>query len=205
MSTLLLVTAAALGLLAFFEPCTIATHTLFAARASQEAARPRRAALAQLVLSRSLLLAALFAIAAGIGLDGLSAPRAMLMLGLIGLIYLVSRRIYLPVPHLEFFRLIPGGRHFSQALKLGLTLPACTLPLVAVVGVIAALGQRIDIAILAGLAFAGMFSLPTVWDGLHGLSAAHRAFLSKAAAASPYLTAALLWSGAFFIWRTSGF
>jgi cytochrome c-type biogenesis protein len=205
MSTLLLMTAAALGLLAFFEPCTIATHTLFAARASHDAARQLRAALAQLVLSRSFLLAALFAIAAGIGLDGLSAPRAMLMLGIIGLIYLVSRRIYLPVPHLEFFRLIPGGRRFPQALKLGLTLPACTLPLVAVVGAIAALGQRIDIAILAGLAFAGMFSLPTVWDSLHGLNAAHRAFLSKAGAASPYFTAALLWSGAFLIWRTAGF
>jgi len=36
------------------------------------------------------------------------------------------------------------------------------------------------------------------------LSAAHRAFLSKAGAASPYFTAALLWSGAFLIWRTGG-
>jgi cytochrome c-type biogenesis protein len=204
MSLLLLVTAAALGLLAFFEPCTIATHTLFAARANHEASRQRHAALAQLVLSRCLLLAALFGIAAGIGLDGFSAPRAMLMLGLIGLVYLVSRRIYLPVPHLEFFRLIPGGRRLPQALKLGLTLPACTLPLVAVVAVIAALGQRIGLAALAGLAFAGMFSLPTVWDSLHGLSAAHRAFLGRAAGASPYLTAMLLWSGAFLIWRTAG-
>ena len=200
--SLLLAVAAGLGLLAFFEPCTIATHTLFAARTSHGVARQRRVTLAQLVLSRSVLLAGLFGIAAAIGLDGLPAPGATLMLGVIGMVYLVSRRIYLPIPHLEFFRLIPGGRRLPQAFKLGLTLPACTLPLVAVVGVIAALGQRIDIALLAGLAFAGMFSLPTVWDGLHGLSAAHRAFLAKAASASPYVTALLLWGGAILIWQT---
>ncbi len=72
----------------------------------------------------------------------------------------------------------------------------------AVVGAIAALGQRIDLAVWAGLAFAGMFSLPTVWDSLHGLNAAHRAFLGKAAGASPYVTALLLWGGAFLIWQT---
>jgi len=124
------------------------------------------------------------------------------MLGIIGAVYLVPRRVYLPVPHLEFFRLIPGGRRLPQALRLGLTLPACTLPLVAVVGVIAALSQRIDLALGAGLAFAGMFSLPTVWDSLHGLNAAHLAFLGKAAGASPYVTALLLWGGAFLIWQT---
>lgn len=202
MSTLLLVTAAGLGLLAFFEPCTIATHTLFAARNSHDTAHRRRMALAQLILSRSALLAIIFGTAAAIGLDGLPAPRAVLMLGIIGAVYLVTRRVYLPVPHLEFFRLIPAGHRLPHALRLGLTLPACTLPLVAVVGVIAALGQRIDLAVWAGLAFAGLFSLPTVWDSLHGLNAAHRAFLSKAAAASPYVTAALLWSGAFLLWQT---
>lgn len=202
MSALLLVAAAGLGLLAFFEPCTIATHTLFAARANQDAARRRRTALVQLLLSRAVLLAAIFGIAAAIGLDGLSASRASLVLGVIGAVYLLSRRVYLPVPHLECFRLLPGGQRLPQALKLGLTLPACTLPLVAVVGVIAALAQRIDSAILAGLVFAGLFSLPTVWDSLHGLGAAHRAFLSKAAAVTPYVTAALLWGGALLLWRT---
>jgi len=202
MSALLIVTAAGLGLLAFFEPCTIATHTLFAARSSHDAAPRRRVALAQLVLSRSALLAGLFGTAAVIGLDRLSAPQAALMLGIIGMVYLVTRRVYLPIPHLEFFRLIPGGHQLPQALKLGLTLPACTLPLVAVIGAIAALGQRIDLALWAGLAFAGMFSLPTVWDSLRGLNPAHLAFLGKAAGASPYVTALLLWGGAFLIWQT---
>jgi cytochrome c-type biogenesis protein len=202
MNAMLLVTAALLGLLAFFEPCTIATHTLFAARASHDAARRRLAALAQLMLSRSALLAAIFGIVAAIGLDGISALKATLMLGVMGAVYLLSRRIYLPVPHVEFFRLMPGGPRLPQALKLGLTLPACTLPLVAVVGVLSALTRRPDIAALAGLVFAVTFSLPTVWDSLHGLSAARRSFLGWAAGTTPYLTTLLLWSGAVVIWKT---
>jgi hypothetical protein len=57
-------------------------------------------------------------------------------------------------------------------------------------------------AMLAGFIFAGMFSLPTLWDSTHKLDAAHRAFLCKAANLSPYLTTLLLWSGALIIFIT---
>lgn len=202
MNALLLATAAALGLLAFFEPCTIATHTLFAVRAHHDAARRRWIALAQLVLSRTVLLAALLGIAAWLGLDSIAANTAAAMLSVIGAIYLVSRKVYLPIPHLEFFRVLPFHRRLPQAMKLGLTLPACTLPLVAVVGILSALTRHPEIAMLAGLAFAAMFSLPTLWDSMNGLSAPHRTFLCKAASASPYVTALLLWGGAFLVWQT---
>jgi cytochrome c-type biogenesis protein len=201
-NALLLIAAAGLGLLSFFEPCTIATHTLFALRASRDTARNRRRTLAQLVAARTALLAAIFGMAAWVGLKELSASAAMAMLGVIGVFYLVSRKIYLPVPHLEFFRVLPGHAHLAPGLKLGLTLPACTLPLVAVVGVISALTRRPDMAIFAGFLFAGMFSLPTLWDSARGFDAPHRAFLGKAATASPYITALLLWSGALLIWQT---
>lgn len=158
--------------------------------------------MAQLVLSRTVLLAAVFGIAAGLGLESLPVNMATAMLSVIGAIYLISRKVYLPVPHIEFFRLLPQHGHLPQALKLGLTLPACTLPLVAVVSALSALTRRPDIATLAGLAFAAMFSLPTVRDSMRGLNAAHRTFLGKAANASPYVTALLLWCGAFLIWQT---
>jgi len=201
MNTILIIMAAGLGFLSFFEPCTIATHTLFAARASRDTAWRRRRALAQLVLSRMVLLVAIIGTAALIGLEQFPVSIAIAVLGAIGAIYLISRRIYLPVPHIEFFRLLPRHDRLAQGLKLGLTLPACTLPLVAMVGVIAALTRRPDMAVLAGLAFAGMFSLPTLWDSAHGFDAAHRAFLGKAAAVSPYITTLLLWGGAFLIWQ----
>lgn len=202
MNALLLATAAALGLLAFFEPCTIATHTLFAVRTHHDAARRRWITLAQLMLSRTVLLAAVFGLAAWIGLESIPVHTATAMLSVIGAIYLVSRKVYLPVPHLEFFRALPLHGALPQALKLGWTLPACTLPLVAVVGVLSALTRQPGIAMLAGLAFAAMFSLPTAWDSVNGLSAAHRTFLGQAAHASPYVTALLLWGGAFLLWQT---
>lgn len=202
MNVVLLMTAAMLGFLAFFEPCTIATHTLFAVRLGHETVRRRSFALTLLVLSRTSLLMAIFGMAAWIGLDGFPTNIAMLLLGVIGAIYLLSRRIYLPIPHIEFFRLIPSHGRMPQALKLGLTLPACTLPLVVVVGIISALSQQTDMAMLAGLAFATMFSLPTLWKSTHELDAAQRALLGKAASLSPYITTLLLWGGAFLIWNT---
>jgi len=202
MSTILLATAAVLGFLSFFEPCTIATHTLFAVRTSHDSVKQRWLALVQLTLSRVLLLVVVFSAAATIGLAELSANTAMLMLGVIGLVYLITRKIYLPVPHLAFYRLLPQHDGLSQGFKLGLTLPACTLPLVLIVGVLSALTQRPGIAVLAGLVFAIMFTLPTLWDSTHELNAAHRAFLSKAANLSPYLTTLLLWGGALLIWQT---
>jgi cytochrome c-type biogenesis protein len=204
MSTILLTTAAVLGLLSFFEPCTIATHTLFAVRASHDSVKQRWLALVQLTLSRVLLLVLAFSAAAAIGLAELSANTAMLMLSGIGLAYLITRKIYLPVPHLEFYRLLPRHDGLSQGFKLGLTLPACTLPLVAIVGVLSALTQRPGVAVLAGLVFAVMFTLPTLWDSTHELGAAQRVFLSKAANLSPYITTLLLWTGALLIWRTGG-
>ncbi|BBP05401.1 hypothetical protein TPL01_31290 [Sulfuriferula plumbiphila] len=201
MNTILLMTAAVLGFLSFFEPCTIATHTLFAVRASHASVKQRWLALVQLTLSRVLLLVAVFSAAAAIGLAELSANTAMLMLGGIGLVYLITRKIYLPVPHLEVYRLLPRHDGLSQGLRLGLTLPACTLPLVLIVGILSALTQRPGVAVLAGLVFAVMFTLPTLWDSTHELDAAHRAFLSKAASLSPYLTTLLLWGGALLIWQ----
>ena len=202
METGLLITAALLGLLSFFEPCTIATHTLFAVRAHHAPLNLRALALAQLMLSRIGLLSLIFVMAAAIGLAALSAQAAMLMLGVIGLVYLITRKVYLPVPHLEFFRLIPRHAGLSQGLKLGLTLPACTLPLVLIVGMLSALTQQPAVAVLAGCIFAVMFTLPTLWGSIYGLGADARAFLGKSASFSPYLTTALLWGAAFLIWQT---
>ena len=202
MSATLLISAAVLGFLSFFEPCTIATHTLFAVRANHDSVKRRWLALAQLTLSRILLLVGLFSTAAVIGLAELSANVAMLILSVIGLIYLITRKIYLPVPHLEFFRLLPRHDGLSQGFKLGLTLPACTLPLVVIVAILSALTQRLGVAVFAGFVFAVMFTLPTLWDSTHALNAAHRAWLSKAANLSPYVTALLLWGSALLIWQT---
>ena len=202
MNVILLSTAAILGLLAFFEPCTIATHALFAVRTSRQPAVQRWRILAELMLTRILLLAILLGGAAAIGWASLTVNIVIGMLGGIGLVYLITRKIYLPVPYLACYRLFPGHMSWSQAYRLGLTLPACALPLVLIVGVLAASIQRLDMATAAAMAFAVMFTLPTLWESTHPYTDAHRDFLDRAARISPYLTALMLWGAAYFIWLT---
>lgn len=202
MITSLLLAAVLLGFLAFFEPCTIATHTLFAARTSTVPVRQRWSAMAELLAARALLLISILLLASMINLRDLSMHGMVLVLGGLGAMYLISRKIYIPVPHLEFQRLIPGHRAWPQALQLGLTLPACTLPLVLVLALLAAVTGGLLVAMLAGLLFAILFSLPTFWSVLHGLNQGHRHFLSRIASVTPYLTALILWTGALVLWHT---
>lgn len=198
-STLLL-TAAALGLLSFFEPCTIATHTLFSARAH---ARPWPGCCRELLMlwaTRSLLAVGLLLLALATTAPpvwGTYVPSVILTV--MATVYIVSRFQYIPVPHLEFHKLIPGGARLPQAVQLGLTLPACTLPLFLIVlGVTITLDSPV-LAVVGGLAFAGLFTLPTALTSVTGLSQAGQRFLKVSALATPYVTAGLLYGAAVYL------
>jgi cytochrome c-type biogenesis protein len=196
----LLASAVLLGALSFFEPCTIATHTLFSVRAH---ARPRAACLGELALlwaSRSLLAAGLLvAVAAFVAAPDWGGYRPSLALAAMASVYLVSRFVYIPVPHLEFWRLLPSGDRWPQAVKLGLTLPACTLPLFLILATLAATSGSRLLAAAAGVLFASLFTLPTALAALTGLAAAMPRLLKGAALATPYLTAALLYGAALYL------
>ena len=68
--------------------------------------------------ARTALLAAIFGTAAWVGLNELSTGTAMAMLGGIGAVYPVNRKIDLPLPHFEFFRVFPGHARLAPGLKL---------------------------------------------------------------------------------------
>lgn len=201
MITLTLFSAALLGLLAFFEPCTIATHTLFSARANQSG--DKKACCQSLLavwLSRCLLLITLF-----ISFVMFTSPPVWgntlpsIILSALAIIYIVSRFIYLPIPHLEFFKLLPGSKTLPHSVQLGLTLPACTLPLIAIViGMVITL-DSIVYAALAGILFATLFTIPMVIASFRGLDDDGLDFLQRSAKGSPYLTAVLLIGLALFL------
>lgn len=200
MITTLILAAVLLGGLAFFEPCTIATHTLFAAR-SHTLSRARCCQglfavwLARSSLSVVLLVGATLLLPQpewGPWLPGI-------ILSVMALLYIVSRFAYLPVPHLEFFRLLPGGRSLPFAVQLGLTLPACTIPLFMVVTGLAVTLDSAPLAALAGVLFATLFTAPMVVTSLKGVHADGRDFLNRAATGSPYLTAILLLGAALYL------
>ena len=194
MITMLLVTAALLGLLAFFEPCTIATHTLFSVRANKT--MDDKACCQSLLavwLTRSVLLISVFTLSV-ILIDvpewGVYLPS--IILSAMAVVYVVSRFIYLPVPHFEFFKLLPAGNKLPFSIQLGLTLPACTLPLVIIIAGMAVTVGSIGFAALAGLLFASLFTLPMIFASYKGVNDETKQLLNRAAKGSPYLTAVLL-------------
>ena len=197
--TLVLV-ASALGALSFFEPCTIATHTLFSVRAH---ARPWPGCCRELLmlwLTRSLLVVGLLLLTLSITAPPAWGPYVpSVILTIMATVYIVSRFQYIPVPHLAFHKLIPGGTRLPHAMQLGLILPACTLPLfIIVLGVTITLDSY-PLAIMGGLLFAGLFTLPTAVTSVTGLSAAGQRFLKVSALATPYITAALMYGAAIYL------
>ncbi len=202
MITLLLITAMLLGGLAFFEPCTIATHALFAARSHQRKARACCHDLLLIWLTRCALLALLLGGATALtGPMSLSAPAAAIGLLTMASLYLISRWVYLPVPHLAFHRLIPGGGRLPAAMQLGLSLPACTLPLFVVTLALALTVDSVGLAALAGVLFGSLFTLPIAIAARQGIGEGGRRLLDTAARSAPYVTAGLfVLTAAVLIW-----
>ncbi len=200
MNELLLFTAATLGALAFFEPCTIATHTLFAARAHQKNTVLRLTDMTLIWLVRSLLFMGLF-VGAVLLIEepNISKTVAAIVLTVMGSVYLISRKVYIPVPHLEFYRLLPSSAKLPDAIRLGLTAPACTLPLLVIMIVLVASVNSLSLAIAAAILFSSLFSLPVLIAAITGINESGKDFLGKAANATPYLTAMLLFSAAIYL------
>lgn len=200
MLTLLLLTAAVLGLLAFFEPCTIATHTLYSVKVNQSDNRSCCQNLFTVWLSRSLLLIILFTSAVFFTKPpvwGEFVPS--IILSVIATLYLVSRFIYIPIPHLTFYKPLPFSKQLPHSFKLGLTLPACTLPLVVIVGGMSITLDSMGLAALSGLLFATLFTVPMAIASYKGLDKDGLELLNRAAKGSPYLTAVILFSLALFL------
>jgi len=200
MTSFLLITSVVLGMLAFFEPCAIATHTLFTVRTHREPDTVCCQHLVSVWLSRTALASGLLMLTVVLTEPPQWGPYVpSIILLLIAAIYIVSRFTYIPVPHLEFYKLIPGGKKLPYAFQLGLTLPACTLPLFAVVMGIAVTADNIGIAALAGVLFATSFTLPVAIAALKGINKDGQDFLNNAAKGSPYLTAVLLSGMALYL------
>jgi len=201
MLTLLLISASLLGLLAFFEPCTIATHTIYSVKINKESDKKICCqSLISIWLSRSILLVVLF-VSAVLLTDqpewGKTLPS--IILSVMALVYLISRFIYIPVPHMAFYELLPHSERVPYSVQLGLTLPACTLPLIVIVIGMTITVDSVSFAALAGALFATLFTLPIVVTSAKGLSDNGLEILNRAAKGSPYLTAVLLFGLALYL------
>jgi cytochrome c-type biogenesis protein len=196
----LLMCASLLGILSFFEPCTIATHTLFSVRVHVRPWTARGGELVLLWLVRcGFVVSLIMVIQAMIGpiVWGKFIPSIMLVV--MATVYFASRFVYIPVPHVELWRIIPLARNPPASVQLGLTLPACTLPIFLIVaGQVATLDSLLAAAAAGGV-FATLFTLPTAIAAWTGLSTTGRHVLEIIAHLTPYLTSALLFGGAIYL------
>ncbi|VAX15706.1 Cytochrome c-type biogenesis protein CcdA (DsbD analog), partial [hydrothermal vent metagenome] len=131
---LLIAAVAFIGLLAFFEPCTIATHTLFGVRTHGEEANKRFVKIFNLLFSRTLLSVILLFVFIAL-FDKLEwktvSPEIIFVI--LAAVYFISRYSYIPIPHIDFSFFLPSKLKEQDSIKLGVTLPACTIPLFIVV------------------------------------------------------------------------
>jgi len=200
MSEILLITAALLGLLAFYEPCTIATHTLFSVRVHRQSGASLFASVFLLWLIRSSFLVTLLVLAVFLTTPFVwNAYFPSLILALIATVYIVSRFVYLPVPHLELYRLWPQADAIPEPVRLGLTLPACTLPLFLIVAGISIQVDSVVFAILAGLLFSSLFTLPVMISSFRGIQEKDQRLLAQLAKSTPFFTAGLLYVSALVL------
>ena len=200
MEGIFLLSIAVIGLLAFFEPCTIATHTLFAVRSHEDKLNLRLRAFFKLLVSRVLISTLLLVLAIIV----FESPQwnlitPVIILIVISAIYIISRYSYIPIPHIDFSRLLPSKLKDQHAIQLGLTLPACTIPLFLVVIGMSITINTLTFAFTAGLIYATMFTLPTAVVIFAGISSKKKELLNNAARITPYITAGLFVIAAFTI------
>lgn len=191
----ILVFGIVLGALAFFEPCAIASNVLFTQYVQRISRRERFGQLGRMVLARIGLLVALgFAVSALARAGGIALPALFLPIayGLFGLVYVVSRFVYIPVPHIRFHGIVPGAeRRLAEGTKLGLTLPACTIPLAGALLIALAGAARPILGAAAMLFFAVFFSVPAFIYSFRPATPRTLRFLDRSARMTPYLTGLL--------------
>lgn len=200
MNRILLVSAGVLGGLAFFEPCTIATHLLFSIRLNQQSHLQRLQNLLTVwVIRVSLYLTILFIVVWGTEPVRLEVYQASILLVILATLYVASRFVYLPIPHLKFYKFALGKPELSDSVQLGLTLPACTIPLFLIVAGLVLISNSLSYAALASLLFATMFTAPMAIISFQGLEKRGQTGWNLVAKGTPFLTAFLIYSAALIL------
>jgi len=192
MEIIFLLSAAIIGLLGFFEPCTIATHTLFGIRTHQDKSKAGIINIILLIITRTLLYILLLTITLPLFNKirwQIISPEIIFIF--LSAIYLISRYSYIPIPHINFAALLPKNLKQKDSIRLGLTLPACTIPLFIVVLGLSLTVHKTYFSILLGITYSFMFTLPTVITFIKGTSLKTRKFFIAAAKITPFVTSGL--------------
>lgn len=199
-SEILFTISALLGLAAYFEPCTVATHSLFSESLKRSSPANRRRSLFLFLITRFSWISLLFI--SVVTLFAMPEPGQFFfpsVLAGLGALYLTTSFVYVPVPHLALYKIIPGNNKLAYHVKLGLTLPACTIPLFMLTLILVIYHDNITDAMLAAIFFTGFFSLPTFYFAFKGIGAARAKFLDILARGMTVTTSLFLFMASVYL------
>ncbi|VAX23839.1 hypothetical protein MNBD_IGNAVI01-918, partial [hydrothermal vent metagenome] len=106
-------------------------------------------------------------------------------------VYFISRYSYIPIPHIDFSFFLPSKLKEQDSIKLGVTLPACTIPLFIVVIGISLTVHTFTFALIAAVVYSVMFTLPTIVTVFKGASVKTRKIFGTTARITPFITSGL--------------
>lgn len=152
-----------LGLLGFIQPCVVGVNSIFLGYLRHVDASVRSRELIKYVVVKTLLAAAVGVVAALIGaalLGNVSREILGILLILFGGVYIAGRFRPMPVPNI-----VPRG-NFSYGVLYGIGVPACALPLLVSLGLMAAFSGSVYKGVLLLAAFGASISLPLLLVGV---------------------------------------
>ncbi len=178
-----------LGLLGFVQPCVVGVNSIFLGYLGQADSTTRVKELLKYAVVKTLFAVLVGAIAASFGavvLSGASENIPRVLLVLLGGIYLASRFRAMPVPNI-----IPRG-NFSHGVLYGLGVPACAVPLLLSLGIIAAFSGNFYQGIIMLADFGAAISLPLLPIGVSARRTEMMKKIAKLTGVSPVLAGTAL-------------
>lgn len=181
-----------MGLLAFLEPCTIATYSINSVRLYHATTSEKTVAIVQLFILKFLFLLVLFSLLIYL-FDAMTISNLFIIYTLLvfASMFFLGKFIYFHIPHFEFFRLLPNSEKFSQSLKLSLSIPACNIPIIILLSFLVINTHSYGIAAWSAALFTFFYILPTLYFILRGSSSVSRQFLTSLGGFMPTFTSVL--------------
>lgn len=194
--------AALLGLLAFLEPCTIATYSMNSARIYKLSNAKKTQNIFYLLFIKSLILAGIF-----LAITSLFSEVPLFFIGSVlvvfSIMYILGQKIYFHIPHIDIYRLLPNSKYFSQTLKLSLSIPACNIPIVILLSFVLINAHSYEIVIYSAIIYTFFYTLPTIYLVFKGFTDKSKLFFSALGTFMPPFTAFIFFILALYIFSIS--
>jgi cytochrome c-type biogenesis protein len=191
-----------LGLLAFLEPCTIATYSINSARIHKLDDKEQAKNIFQLLFFKSILLMIIFS-----AVTYLFSEVSTLFIGsvliLFSILFIVGQKVYFHIPHIDLYKLMPHSQKLSQTLKLSLSIPACNIPIIILLSLVLINAHSYPLAIISAIIYTFFYTLPTIYLIVVGFKTKTKELFSNLGTFMPSFTAFIFFIVALYLFSLS--